>query len=579
MPVTDFEITDEKESLNHSIEKKKTERHRGYFFSSYSVEKIWVKTCLLLVDLCERFTFSEVVCNMIPFCLIKLGYNAYQAAILNLCFTGTSILTPVFAGWIADDCLGRNKLVYICLFLHLLGTVLLSVVAFPSEDFYIGSYHLINNIPKQEQSRLFYVALWAICLGTGGIRGIICPQSAPNLREYGPRKPMSFFNWFYWIKNLKSAVIFLGISYTQHVGAWTLVLLIPFISTFMTLITLHMMHYNLIYQPDKCYSLLTTFGVFVNALKTSCLRYCPLGGDVTSWLDHAKAKNGGSYSEIHVEDTKFFITLFPLFVSQLLYRMCIVQIPSGYYLQTMNSNLNLDGLLLPIAGMNITSILPLLILTPCMEVFSTCLLPSTRDGPFLSVCIITGNLSAALSVMVAGFFEIHRKHFPPVEQLHSGKVLTVSSMSCSHLVLQYILLGVAETLVNPAYSVISYQFVPSTMKGTSLNFLTLFNGFGCFTGALLVESVYLISEGNWFPNTLNKGNLENFFFFLASLTLLNTLGLWSISQRYCNLNHFNVQNISGSNLEETLPLHEKSLKFYGSTQECSSRIDLWETAL
>uniref|UniRef100_A0A8C0K4J0 Solute carrier family 15 member 5 n=1 Tax=Canis lupus dingo TaxID=286419 RepID=A0A8C0K4J0_CANLU len=389
---------------------------------------------------------------------------------------------------------------------------------------------------------------------------------------------MSVYHRFCWIMNLKATVVFLGISYIQHSGAWVLVLLIPFMSTLMALITLHMMHCNLIYQPEKCCSLLTTFGVFINALKICCLHYCSLARDVTSWLDHAKKKNGGCYSELHVEDTKYFFTLLPLFIFQLLYKICIMQIPSGYYVQTMNSNLNLDGFLLPVAVMNVISILPLLILAPCMEYFSTCLFPLKRNGSFLLACIIAGNLSAALSVMVAGFFEIHRKHFPPVEQPLSGKVFTVSSMPCFHLVLQYILLGVAETLVNPAFSVI-YRFVPSTIRGTSMNFLTLFNGFGCFMGALLVELVYLISEGNWFPNTLNKGNLESFFFFLASLTLLNVLGFWSVSQRYCNLNHFNAQNISGCNLEETLLLHEKSLKFYGSTQEVSSSIDLWETAL
>uniref|UniRef100_A0A8D1CUA0 Solute carrier family 15 member 5 n=1 Tax=Sus scrofa TaxID=9823 RepID=A0A8D1CUA0_PIG len=579
MSVIGFKNTDEKVSLNHRIEKEETVSHIGYFSSSYSVKKIQLGICLLLVELCERFTFFEVVCNMIPFCTVKLGYHNYQAAILNLCFIGTSILTPVFAGWLADICLGRNKLVYICLFLHFLGTALLSVAAFPLEDFYIGTHHMINNIPKKEQNRLFHVALVALCLGTGGVRAIVCPLGAYRLQEYGPQNRMSVFNWFYWIMNLNATIVFLGISYIQHTGAWTLVLLAPFMSTLMALISLHMIHYNLIYKPEKCCSLLTAFGVFVNALKTCCLRYCHLGGGVTSWLDHAKEKNGGCYSELHVEDTKFFFTLLPLFIFQLLYRMCIMQIPSGYYLQTMNSNLNLGGFLLPVSVMNVISILPLLILAPFMEYFSTCLFPSKRDGPFLPACIIAGNLSAALSVMVAGFFEIHRKHFPPMEQPLSGKVLTVSSMPCFHLVLQYVLLGVAETMVHPAFSVISYRFVPSTIRGTLMNFLTLFNGFGCFMGALLVELVYLISEGNWFPNTLNKGNLESFFFFLASLTLLNVLGFWSVSQRYCNLNHFNAQHISGSNLEETLPLHEKSLKFYGSTREFSSSIDLWETAL
>ncbi|KAM9073808.1 solute carrier family 15 member 5 [Megaptera novaeangliae] len=578
MSVTGFKNTVEKVPLNHSIEKEKTIRHIGYLSSSHSVKKIQVGICLLLVELCERSTFFEVVCNMIPFCTVKLGYHNYQAAILNLCFIGTSILTPVFAGWLADARLGRNKLVQVCLFLHFLGSALLSVAAFPLERFYIGTHHMINNIPKKEQTRLFHVALVAICLSTGGIRAIVCPLAAYSLQECGSQKQMSFFNWFYWIMSVNATVVFLGLSYIQHLAAWALVLLTPFMSTLMALITLHMMHYNLIYQPEKCCSLLTTFGMFVNALKTCCLQHCHLGGGVTSWLDHAKEKNGSRYSELHVEDTKFFFTLLPLFIFQLLYRMCIMQIPSGYYLQTMNSNLNLGGFLLPVAVMNVVSILPLLILAPFMEYFSTCLFPSKRDGPFLLACIIAGNVSAALSVMVAGFFEIHRKHFHPLEQPLSGKVVTVSSMPCFHLVLQYVLLGVGETLVNPALSVISHRFVPSTIRGNFMNCLTLFNGFGCFMGALMVELVYLISEGNWFPNTLNKGNLESFFF-LASLTLLNVLGFWSVSQRYCNLNHFNAQNISGSNLEETLPLHEKSLKFYGSTQEFSSSIDLWETAL
>ncbi|XP_016052982.1 PREDICTED: solute carrier family 15 member 5 [Miniopterus natalensis] len=579
MSVVDFNITEAKSPLNHGIEKGENIRCLGCFSSSNSVKKIRVGVCWLLVELCERFTFFEVVCNVIPFCTAQLGHHSHQAAILNLCFIGTSILSPVFAGWFADVCLGRSKLVYSCLFLHFLGTALLSAVAFPLGDFYTARGHGPHSMPAEARAGLFHAALLALGLGAGGVRAIACPLGACSLQEHGPQKPMSCLNWFYWLMNLNATAVFLGISYIQHSGAWVLVLLIPFMSALMALITLHMMHCNVIYQPEKCCSLLTIFGVFANALRACCLRHCHLRGDLTSRLDHAKEKNGGCYSELHVEDTKCFCTLLPLFIWQLLYKMCIMQIPSGYYLQTMNSNLNLDGFLLPIAVMNVISMLPLLILAPCMEYFSTWLFPSKRDGPFLLACILAGHLSAALSVAAAGFFEMHRKHFPPVEQPLAGKVLTVSSMPCSHLVLQYLLLGVAEALVNPAFSIISYRFVPSTIRGTLTNFLTLFNGLACFTGALLVELVYLISQGNWFPNTLNKGDLESFFFFLASLTLLNALGFWSISQRYCNLNHFNVQNISGSHLEETLLLHEKSLKFYGSTQEFSSSIDLWETAL
>lgn len=72
-------------------------------------------------------------------------------------------------------------------------------------------------------------------------------------------------------------------------------------------------------------SLLTTVGVFLNALQMCCLRYRHLSGDVSDWLDRAKENNGGCYSETKVENVKILVKLFPLFGLQLLYRACITQ--------------------------------------------------------------------------------------------------------------------------------------------------------------------------------------------------------------------------------------------------------------
>lgn len=38
--------------------------------------------------------------------------------------------------------------------------------------------------------------------------------------------------------------------------------------------------------------------------------------------------------------------------------------------------------------------------------------------------------------------------------------------------------------------------------------------------------------GNFYPNTLHDGNLERFFFLLATLMAVNTLVFWSVSYRY-----------------------------------------------
>lgn len=86
-----------------------------------SRKKLQVIVCVLLVELCERFTFFGIVCNMILFCSVKLGYSNCVAATVNLCFVGASTLTPVVVGWFADTCLGRTKVLYLCAFLHFFG--------------------------------------------------------------------------------------------------------------------------------------------------------------------------------------------------------------------------------------------------------------------------------------------------------------------------------------------------------------------------------------------------------------------------------------------------------------------------
>lgn len=86
-----------------------------------SRKKLQVIICVLLVELFERFTFFGIVCNMILFCTMKLGYDNYLAATVNLCFVGASTLTPVLVGWFAETCLGRTKVLYLCAFLHFFG--------------------------------------------------------------------------------------------------------------------------------------------------------------------------------------------------------------------------------------------------------------------------------------------------------------------------------------------------------------------------------------------------------------------------------------------------------------------------
>ncbi|NWV23596.1 S15A5 protein, partial [Origma solitaria] len=525
--------------------------------------------CVLLVELCERFTFLGIVSHTLVFCTVQLGYRSHQAATVTLCFVGSAALTPVLAAWLAQGLVARAKLLCVCMALHFLGTALLPLVSFPFEDVYIDRRHVLQTLPKREQKIVFFFSLLTASLGIGGIRAVVCPLSAYSLGDCGPKELLSFFNWFHWLVNLNSAVVFVSISYIQQSVARNLGFLIPFVSGLMAMIAVHMVRGEMIYKPKADSSLVTNLGVMVSALRASCERHRHLGLALPCWLDHAKETHGGHYSETQVEGTKSLARLFPLFTFQVLYRTCIMQIPSGYYLQAMNSNLHFSGFVLPVAAMNVISIVPLLILVPLLECINSWLFSSKDPGQCPTIYIAVGHLSAALSMMVAGFSEMHRKRFPRVQQMLSEEVLLVSSMPCLHLAPQYILLGVAEALVTPSCSLLSFWLVPERMRGISMHFLALFNGAGCFMGAFFVQTAHAGTQGSWFPHLLHEGKLERFFFFLASLMVVNTLGFWTIAHRYNNLHQDCTNEFKGSFLREKLLKHGKAIKRYNTVLESS----------
>lgn len=56
---------------------------------------------------------------------------------------------------------------------------------------------------------------------------------------------------FYWLVNLNSTVVFLGIAYIQQSVAKNLGFLIPFTSVLLALIAIHMLRNKLTYKPKK----------------------------------------------------------------------------------------------------------------------------------------------------------------------------------------------------------------------------------------------------------------------------------------------------------------------------------------
>ncbi|XP_069867751.1 solute carrier family 15 member 5 [Dipodomys merriami] len=509
-----------------------TLRPRGEFLSSDSVRSAGPDLCSLAVALGDSFVLLEIVCNVIPYCTLELGYRHDQAAILNLCFLGTSTLTPVLVSWLADLYVAcRHRLLCVCVGLRLLGAVCLSLASFPGP----------GSEASAPRPRLFLAALLAAALGAGrpGPRARGEPAGKARPRPGRCRCP-----------RLEAPLALAGVCGVQGLGGGRLVL--PCAAALTALLALG----NLQCQPEPRAE--PAYGVV-------CVHPRSTRGP-------AAASQGGRAPEVRGDQSARLPRLLPLVISQLLLRMCVLQIPAGYFVQAMNSDWSQGGRLLPLAALAALGSLPGLLLTPALD---------RAPAGLLRACTVCGPLAAALSLGLAGLVEMRRRLQPLVWRRRPGGVAAVSSLPGLHLLPQYLLLGLADALGRPAEtaragarmgedqpgtwgiqsnpstttlshddddgddddgddgdddggdaSLLAESSVPGALQGeASRTLLPLLRGFACFAGALLVALVHLISEGHWFPATLNAGHLECFFFSLAALTLLSLLGFWNLPPR------------------------------------------------
>ncbi|KAM4820348.1 solute carrier family 15 member 5 [Thomomys bottae] len=444
----------------------------GHFSSSDAIRRVHPAICLPLLELGERFVFFQVVCNTIPYCVLELRYLNHQAAILNLCFLGTSTLAPVCVGWLAQTHVeSTKKLLSACLVLHLLGSSLLWALAFPWAEHPAG-------LPAEARGCLFHAALLVISLGSGGIRALACPPSACPA---GAPEQTPGCTWRYWFKKLETTLVLLGISCLQD-SASVSCLLLPVASGITAVLSLAIGNHEQTPQPEP------PFGP-AREIKSqrdvaAPLRFSGETGDLSP--DFFLCSSPSSYTECA------FSSVAPICdhrapdpaLNDGDRKAKEAAGPSGFLLQASSSDWSRGGRLLPVAALAALGSLPTAALSPVLDAARARAAPG---GLLLWACSVGGTVAGALSLGVAGLVERRRKLFPTVRRQRLSGWAVVSSMPGAHLLPQYLLLGLVDAL-------------------------------SC-------------SAGSWFPATLDAGRLECCFFSLAGLTLLSLLGFWNLPLR------------------------------------------------
>lgn len=489
--------------------------------------RILLVVCILFTELCERLTFYGIVANLVLYCRDYLKLNAPLPSSISLAFQGTSFFSPVIGGWIADTFLGRYNTIFGSSLLYLVGTIILAVVTF--------NYGATYGLSTRSKEAFLGISLLLVSVGTGGIKANVSPLGADQIENEGTIIVQRFFDWFYWFIQLGSFLAYTAVVSVQQEVSFFYGYVITASSIFLAIILFITGRKHYIIQPHKGSYMTDTCKIIWQGLKK--IEFGQRRSRRVHWLDRTKVTLGGVWSEQRVEDVKSMLRITPIFLTFILYWTIYGQGQTSYLLQGSFMKLKLsEHFTMPAASLYLFEITMLLILIPIVDrvIYPTLRHFGINFTPLRKMGV--GMLFAMGSVIMAGLMEIERKNYISThgyfEQHPFDTPVNASQMNIFYQVPQYVLMGTGEVLTSIPGLAFAYSQSPLYLRGVimGLNLATI--GIGYYMAGALAAIARKASDGSWYPQDLNDGNLENYFFFLAVVMFLNFLVFVFLARRY-----------------------------------------------
>lgn len=524
-------------------------------------------------EFCERLAYYGLATNLITYMRTEMLEEPAFAAIMVQLFEGTCYLTPLLGAWLADLRWGRYKTILVFSSIYVLGMVLLA-----------GSTTVYQVLPdagekkKQKlQDTIFYLSLYIVALGTGGIKPNVSAFGADQFDEANAKdreEKESFFNWFYFAINLGSLLAVTVIVYVQDNISWAIGFGIPAAAMVLAIVLFVAGAKNYTHVPPTESPVERVVKVVKAAIRNSWRRKRPRSVQHTSnydgpvnlpegiaaamrkthsymWLDNAvKEPNVDAglvvegYTPEQVEEVRMVVRLLPVFFTTILYWTVYAQMGTFFIMQGTQMERSMFGgkFFIPAASLSLFNIAAIIGLIPVYDRVFVPLL--ARFGKKLTLLqrIGWGLVVCALSMLVSAWVE-HRRlvlfhqgawHKSSEPDLHHIRVV---DMSVFWQIPQYLLVGLSEILASIGQLEFFYDQAPMVMRSCSMALQLLSVCIGSYLSGALVYAVGRWSVGiagakhGWLPNDLNHGRVDLFFLLLAGLMLVNlVLFLWVASK-------------------------------------------------
>ncbi|KAK2453898.1 protein NRT1/ PTR FAMILY 5.2 [Trifolium repens] len=524
------------------------------------------KACSFLVvyGVFERMAYYGISSNLFVYLTKKLHQGTVTSSNNVTNWIGTIFITPILGAYIADAHLGRYWTFVISALIYLLGMFLLTLsvslpILKPPECH--QTYITKCKEASTHQLVVFYAALYILAVGTGGTKPNISTIGADQFDDFDPKEKalkLSFFNWWMSYIVIGSLFAFTVIVYIQDNVSWSLGYALPTLGLVISIITFLAGTPFYRHKLIKGSPYIRMAKVIVAAIRKwdvvvpddpkelyelSLEEYTKQGKfkiDLTQtfgFLNKACVDTGSSTSNewmlctiTQVEETKQILSLIPIWIATFIPSAMIAQINTLFVKQGTTLNTSIGNFKIPPSSLAAFTILTMIITYIIYERFIIKIMQKLTKNPrgiTLLQRISIGFIIHIVIMIVACFIENYRLS---VAQKHEVP------LSIFILLPQFILMGIAEALLEGAKIEFFYDQAPESMKSLGTSYSLTTTGIGSFLSTFLLSTVSHVTEKHgrrgWILNNLNASRLDYYYAFLAILNVLNFIFFVIVSKLY-----------------------------------------------
>ncbi|PIM99254.1 H+/oligopeptide symporter [Handroanthus impetiginosus] len=518
------------------------------------------------VELCERLSTMAIGVNLVTYLQGTLHTPSATSSTIVTNWGGISFLLSLFGGILADSFLGRYWTITIFANVHMLGSCLLAIsTVVPNLRPPRCDPSLLNNCIEANglQMAVFYIALYTIAVGIGGIK---CSVSGFGTDQFDQKDDNEkaqmayFFNRFYFFISIGTLLAVTVFIYIQDkvarvwgYGSCTIMMLLataiflsgkrryrykeclgsPIVQILQVLVAA--IRKRKLKIPSNMQQLYETHSDESRIARTRQYSFLDKAAIVENeddlMIESGSSKPWRLCSVTKVEEVKMMIRILPIWATTIMYYVVHAQMITFAVLQASSMRRSIGSFEVPAGSFNAFFIGAILL---ALGIYDRVIIPlwKKKKGTLglTNLQKITLGLAISISSMVVAAV-VETKRLKVAKSMST--TVSILPVSAFLLVPQFVLAGAAEGFVYSGQLDFFLTESPKGMKAVSTSLFLTTIAFGFFLSTAIVSIIRKVTQGShdWLPANINHGRLDLFYGFIALLSCIN-LGLYLCSAKW-----------------------------------------------